>query len=68
MHSTPKGVPVPDAGDDILSSLEKSFSAAGIVVPFPTIAGFRAALAAAEAAGSPATSTHPWYGDIGSVL
>lgn len=68
MHNTPKGIPVPDAGDDLLRSYEAGFSAAGIVVPFSSVAAFRAALAAAEAAKSPASSRYPWYGDINGVL
>lgn len=68
MHNTSKGIPVPDAGDDLLRAYEAGFNAAGIVVPFASIAAFRAALAAAEAAGAPATAAHPWYGDVGGVL
>lgn len=68
MHQTPKGVPVPDPGDDLLDAYEKGFAAAGIVVRFPSVAAFRAALAAAQAAGAPPTSAHPWYGSVGPTM
>lgn len=68
MHNTPKGVPVPDAGDDLLTSYETAFNAAGIVVRLPSVAAFRAALAAAQAAGAPPTTATPWYASIGPTM
>lgn len=67
-HNTWNGVPVPDAGDGILSSLEAAFSAAGVIQPAASVAAARTALTAAETAGTTPTSAHPAFLDVGGVI
>ena len=68
MHNTWKGVPVPDAGDDLLGSYETGLTAAGIIIPAASVAAARVMLAAAEAAGVLPSAAHPAYFDIGSNI
>ena len=37
MHENRKRIPIPDPGDDILTSLEEAFNAAGIIVPYDSV-------------------------------
>lgn len=67
-HNTWNGVPVPDAGDGILSSLEAAFAAAGVIQPAASVAAARTALTAAETAGTLPTTAHPAYFDIGGII
>lgn len=68
MHENRKRIPIPDPGDDILTSLETAFNAAGIIVPYDSVSAFRTALASAEAGGFAPTAAHPWYGDIAGII
>nr|DAS24133.1 MAG TPA: hypothetical protein [Caudoviricetes sp.] len=68
MHNSLRGVPVPDSGDDLLASYEKSFDAAGIVVPVASVAAARTILARAEADNVPATPAHPFYFDMNGIF
>ena len=63
-----KGVPVPEAGDDLLSAWPAALDAAGIVFPAQSVAAGREILSKAEAAGHPPTAAHPAYLDVGGVL
>ena len=63
-----KGVPVPEAGDDLLSAWTNALDAAGIVFPAQSVAAGREILSKAEAAGHPPTAAHPAYLDVGGVL
>lgn len=64
--NTPKGSTVPQAGDPLLDAWTNYDASVGIISQFASIAAMRTALAAAEAAGTPATPAHPWYMDDGS--
>lgn len=61
---TPKGSSVPQAGDPLLDAWATYDASIGIIMEFASIAAYRTALAAAEVAGAPATSSQPWYGSI----
>lgn len=63
-----KGVPVPEAGDDLLSAWTNALDAAGIVFPAQSVAAGREILSKAEAAGHPPTAAHPAYLDVGGIL
>ena len=63
-----KGVPVPEAGDDLLSAWPAALDAAGIIFPAQSVAAGREILSRAEAAGHAPTSAHPAYLDVGGVL
>ena len=65
-HTNTRGVVVPDSGDDILSSLEASLNALGVIIPAASVASARSMLASAEAAGTLPTAAHPAYFDVGS--
>lgn len=66
--NTPKGSTVPQAGDPLLDAWKNYDASVGIISQFASIAAMRTALAAAEAAGTPATANHPWYMDNGSGI
>lgn len=63
-----KGVPVPEASDDLLSAWPKALDAAGIIFPAQSVAAGREILSKAEAAGHTPTAAHPAYLDVGGVL
>ena len=63
-----KGVPVPEAGDDLLSAWPAALDAAGIIFPAQSVAAGREILSKAEAAGHAPTAAHPAYVDVGGVL
>ena len=63
-----KGVPVPEAGDDLLSAWPSALDAAGIIFPAQSVAAGREILSKAEAAGHAPTAAHPAYLDVGGVL
>jgi hypothetical protein len=63
-----KGVPVPDAGDDLLAAWTNALDAAGIVFPAQSVAAGREILSKAEAAGHAPTAAHPAYLDVGGIL
>ncbi|MDU0347488.1 hypothetical protein [Actinomyces sp. MRS3W] len=63
-----KGIPVPDAGDSLLSAFRDMASVLGVISPMGSIAAARTALTAAENAGSPPTSEHPAYIDVGGII
>lgn len=65
---TPKGSSVPQAGDGLLDAWTNYDASVGIISQFASIAAMRTGLAAAEAAGTPATANHPWYMDNGSGI
>lgn len=66
--NTPKGSVVPQAADALLDAWTKYDASVGIISQFASIAAFRTALAAAEAAGTPATASHPWFGDMNGII
>ena len=63
-----KGIPVPEAGDDLLSAWPAALDAAGIIFPAQSVAAGREILSKAEAAGHAPTAAHPAYLDVGGVL
>ena len=63
-----KGIPIPEAGDDLLSAWSKAFDVAGVIFPAQSVAQAREILSRAEAAGHPPTAAHPAYLDVSGVL
>lgn len=63
-----KGIPIPEAGDDLLSAWSKAFDVAGVIFPAQSVAQGREILSRAEAAGHPPTAAHPAYLDVSGVL
>lgn len=63
-----KGIPVPAAGDDLLSAWSNAFDAAGVIFPAQSVAAGREILSRAQAAGHPPTAAHPAYLDVSGVL
>lgn len=63
-----KGIPVPDAGDDLLDAWPAALDAAGLVFPAASVAAAREILARAESLGRAPTAAHPAYIDVGGVL
>ena len=63
-----KGIPLPEAGDDLLSAWSKAFDVAGVIFPAQSVAQGREILSRAEAAGHPPTAVHPAYLDVSGVL
>nr|DAY26434.1 MAG TPA: hypothetical protein [Caudoviricetes sp.] len=63
-----KGIPLPEAGDDLLSAWSKAFDVAGVIFPAQSVAEAREILSRAEAAGHPPTAAHPAYLDVSGVL
>lgn len=68
MHVNPKGIMVPDAGDDLLTALDTSLSSAGTIQTYDSLAAFSTAVDAARRAGRGPTVQHPWYADIHGVI
>ena len=63
-----KGIPIPEAGDDLLSAWPNALDAAGVIFPAQSVAAAREILSKAEAIGHPPTPAHPAYVDVGGVL
>ena len=63
-----KGIPIPEAGDDLLSAWPNALDAAGVIFPAQSVAAGREILSKAEAAGHAPTAAHPAYLDVGGVL
>lgn len=63
-----KGVPLPEAGDDLLSAWSNAFDVAGIIFPAQSVAEAREILSKAEIIGHPPTTAHPAYLDVSGVL
>lgn len=63
-----KGIPIPEAGDDLLSAWSNAFDVAGIIFPAQSVAEAREILSRAEVAGRPPTAAHPAYLDVSGVL
>ena len=63
-----KGIPLPEAGDDLLSAWPRAFDAAGVIFPAQSVAEAREILARAEAAGHPPTAAHPVYVDVNGII
>lgn len=68
MHANPKGVLVPDSGDDLLTAFDMSMSSAGTIKEYSSIAEFRQAVMSAAAAGRGPSSGSPWYGDVQGIV
>lgn len=68
MHTNPKGVLVPDSGDDLLAGIDTSLSSAGTIQTYDSLAAFSAAVDAATKAGRGPTARYPWYADISGIL
>lgn len=63
-----KGIPIPEAGDDLLSAWTAAFDAAGVVFPAQSVAEAREILSRAEAIGHPPTTAHPAYLDVSGII
>lgn len=63
-----KGMPIPAAGDDLLTAWRAYTDAAGIITTASSVAAARTALTAAVAAGATITPTTPAYFMIGGVV
>lgn len=68
MHVNPKGIMVPDAGDDLLTGVDRMISSAGTIQPYDSLAAFQTAVDSAKRAGLGPTATSPWYADIHGVM